>query len=137
MARNSAGRRRCWASRRISGSRAPANRVPFTTSRCCCGYVKYIGPLPGGAQPIGSTTTAPVPIPAAPITMPSQTTTTRATGSATTSNSDGSCPAAAPIKVSRSGIYHLPNGDGNDDRTKVKSCYATPAAQAAGDRGIK
>jgi len=57
---------------------------------------------------------------------------------AATPNADGSCPTSAPIKVSKSGIYHLPTGDGNYQRTKAKSCFASAAAaQAAGYRGIK
>ena len=103
-------------------------------------YVKYIGPLPGGAQPLTpggrplpvTPVPAPTPVPAQPLTTPASNVGSAAPGA------DGGCPAAAPIKVSQSGIYHLPTGDGNYDRTKAKACYATPAAaQATGYRGIK
>jgi len=104
-------------------------------------YVKYVGPLPGGAQPVqevngstgpktaapasGSGATATVPVLPAPLVRPS----------AVPPNADGSCPAAAPIKVSKAGIYHLPQGDGSYARTHAQSCFATPgAAEAAGYR---
>src|SRR5438046_1061481 len=46
----------------------------------------------------------------------------------------GSCPSSAPVKVSRSGVYHLP-GDPFYNQTKAKHCF-TPggAAEAAGYR---
>jgi methylphosphotriester-DNA--protein-cysteine methyltransferase len=43
-------------------------------------------------------------------------------------NPDGSCPESAPIKVSRSGLYHQPSGDPNYGRTKARLCFATPQA---------
>ncbi|GHF65426.1 hypothetical protein HNQ07_004723 [Deinococcus metalli] len=50
----------------------------------------------------------------------------------------GGCPSTAPIKVSRKGIYHLPQGDGNYTATKAIVCFATPAAaEQAGYRGIR
>jgi len=102
-------------------------------------YVKYVGPLPGGAQPVqevagstGQKTAAPASGSAAPI--PVLPATTASSGSAPP-NVDGSCPAAAPIKVSKAGIYHLPQGDGSYARTHAQSCFATPGvAQAAGYR---
>lgn len=49
----------------------------------------------------------------------------------------GNCPTTAPIKVSRKGIYHLA-GDPSYERTKAKSCFATPEdAEAAGFRAPK
>ncbi|GAA4012340.1 hypothetical protein GCM10022631_25190 [Deinococcus rubellus] len=104
-------------------------------------YVKYVGPLPGGAQVLGSTaSTVKVPVLPTPSPVPIQNT-AQGSGSATDSalpNTDGSCPSTAPIKVSKSGIYHLPTGDGNYQRTKAKACFASAAAaQAAGYRGIK
>lgn len=49
-------------------------------------------------------------------------------------NADGSCPATAPIKVGKSGIYHLAS-DPNYAATKAKACFATPqAAEQAGYR---
>jgi len=63
-----------------------------------------------------------------------RTTGEKAAASASTApNADGSCPASAPVKVSKSRIYHLPQGDGSYRRTHAQSCYSTPeAAQAAG-----
>ncbi len=53
-------------------------------------------------------------------------------------NPDGSCPADAPVKVSRSGIYHLPQGDTNYRQTRAVACYADAQdAQNAGYRGVK
>jgi hypothetical protein len=50
---------------------------------------------------------------------------------------EGSCPSSAPVKVSRSGIYHLP-GDPSYKQTKAKHCFATgEAAEAAGYRASK
>jgi len=100
-------------------------------------YVKYVGPLPGGAQPVqevagstgqkrasGSSATAAVPV------LPTTT-----SPSSAPPNADGSCPATALIKVSKAGIYHLPQGDGSYARTHAQSCFATPgAARAAGYR---
>lgn len=77
-------------------------------------YVKYVGPLPGGDT-----------VPATPPSTPA----------ASTPPSGGACPAAAPIKGSRSHIYHLPAGDPNYRATRAVACFATPAqAQAAGYR---
>lgn len=93
-------------------------------------YVKYVGPLPGGAvtPATGGSGTPPAP------TVSPATVTTPTVASAP-GNPDGSCPATAPIKVSRSGIYHSPTGDSNYARTKAQSCFATPqAAEQAGYR---
>lgn len=131
-------------------------------------YVKYIGPLPGGAQaqrhpnqpsiPVTHVPTLPkgaemptlnIPIlpgyepdsPTPPDTMepstpPDQTPDT-STGP-TPPNSDGSCPDIAPVKVSKSGIYHLPEGDPNYVQTHAVACFATAQdAQAAGYRAPK
>ena len=99
-------------------------------------YVKYVGPLPGGRQPLNASTSVPTQVPAQPIQ-----TSTPAQGKAASGappNPDGSCPTSAPIKVSRAGIYHLPTGDGNYNRTKAQQCFSsTAAAQAAGYRGIR
>ena len=99
-------------------------------------YVKYVGPLPGGAQPLmpGGAPTTHVPALPTPSPVPVGKT---AQGTGTT-NADGSCPASAPIKVSKSGIYHLPTGDSNYNRTHAQQCFSSAAAaQAAGYRGIK
>jgi hypothetical protein len=52
-------------------------------------------------------------------------------------NPDGSCPPSAPVKVSRSGLYHVP-GDPSYARTKAKVCFASVRrAKAAGYRAPK
>ena len=105
-------------------------------------YVKYVGPLPGGAPPLVAGAPRSVPVPALPTPAPVSVSKT-AQGSGTTSgaatpNADGSCPASAPIKVSKAGIYHLPSGDSNYNRTHAQQCFASAAAaQSAGYRGIK
>lgn len=101
-------------------------------------YVKYIGPLPGsGPASTPPVTTRP---PAQGTPVPSVTTGVlggRDSG-AVPPLAGGSCPAGAPVKVSRRGIYHLPTGDGNYDATRARACFATPAAaKAAGYRGIR
>ncbi|MFO1419522.1 MAG: hypothetical protein U1F59_00885 [Candidatus Competibacteraceae bacterium] len=93
-------------------------------------YVKYVGSLPGGAvtPAIGNSAA-----PSAPMTSPPPAIAPTVAGAP--GNPDGSCPATAPIKVSRSGIYHQPTGDPNYAATKAKACFATPqAAEHAGYR---
>jgi hypothetical protein len=60
------------------------------------------------------------------------------TGGTRPPNSDGSCPASAPIKGNESSmIYHQP-GQTYYDITKAEECFATPAAaEAAGYRAAK
>jgi len=104
-------------------------------------YVKYVGPLPGGARPVGEVggptgqkTPAPPSGHGAPATVPVLPAPSTSSSSAPP-NADGSCPLTAPIKVSKAGIYHLPQGDGSYARTHAQSCFMTPgAAQAAGYR---
>ena len=111
------------------------------SSNWTAAYVKYLGPLPGGAGVV-KTTQATTQIPAPATTTPAG---SGPVGSQVTSkagplppNADGSCPASAPIKVSRAGIYHLPQGDGSYSRTHARSCFSTAAAaEAAGYRGVK
>lgn len=80
------------------------------------------------ADPAPTPIGAPLPTITAPVAPPL--TAVRVPG-----NADGSCPATAPIKVSKSGIYHLPTGDPNYAATKAKTCFATPqAAEQAGYR---
>lgn len=90
-------------------------------------YKKYVGPVPE-ARP----TATPSPV---------TTTTTPATSTEITpgaaSTPEGSCPSAAPIKGSRSGIYHVP-GSPQYDVTKARQCFpTTQAAEAAGYRAPK
>lgn len=87
-------------------------------------YEKYVGPLPTAQPP-------------APASTPVLVTPERA-AAGVPGNPDGSCPAHAPIKVSRSGIYHQPTGDSNYGITKARLCFATPqAAEQAGYRAPK
>lgn len=108
-------------------------------------YLKYIGPLPGGASVVqvgsvpsvsGVTPLAPVVpvvtplIPARPPPPPAST---------AAPDAAGSCPASAPIKgnIGKERIYHLP-GDAYYSRTRAEACFSSAqAAQAAGFRGIK
>lgn len=87
-------------------------------------YEKYVGPLPTTPPPASAATPVMVtPEPAA---------------AGVPGNPDGSCPASAPIKVSRSGLYHRPSGDPNYANTKARQCFATPqAAEQAGYRAPK
>jgi len=78
-------------------------------------YVKYVGPLPGGGSP-----QTPVPRGESPLRAEAP----RA------ANPDGSCPASAPIKVTKSGLYHLP-GDAYYARSKAQRCVTTEAAAVA------
>lgn len=89
-------------------------------------YAKYVGPLPTDQPASPASASTPV------IVTPEQTV------AGAPGNPDGSCPSNAPIKVSRSGIYHQPMGDPNYARTKAQTCFATPqAAERAGYRAPK
>ena len=112
------------------------------SSNWTAAYVKYLGPLPGGAQPLSSGGSATPPMstlpPPAPVPISKTAQGSGTTSGATTPDADGSCPTSAPIKVSKAGIYHLPTGDGNYNRTHAQQCFASAAAaQSAGYRGIK
>lgn len=91
-------------------------------------YAKYVGPL----QTLQPAAPAPAPTSTPVAVTPEQ------AAAGVPGNSDGSCPESAPIKVSRSGIYHQPTGDSNYSRTKAQTCFATPqAAEQAGYRAPK
>ena len=113
------------------------------SSNWTAAYVKYVGPLPGGAsvsQTAGSTTATQTPVPA-PSLPPVQTPAVQTvpTSGSTPPGPGGSCPASAPIKgnVGQDRIYHLP-GDPSYTRTKAEACFSSAqAAQAAGFRGIR
>ena len=49
-------------------------------------------------------------------------------------NPDGSCPTSAPVKLSKSRIYHVPE-DPNYKNTKAKLCFES--AQAAEQAGYR
>lgn len=136
-------------------------------------YVRYLGPLPGGAQPArnpkhaslpvthvptlprGSVTPAEAPtlnlpiLPGLPTPVePSVQRPPAADRSAPEGanpgapgapaslppTADGGCPDAAPVKVSRAGLFHVP-GDPNYAATRAVACYQdAQAASAAGHR---
>ena len=86
-------------------------------------------------MPSTSTPTQMVPKAATPTTTTATTATTATTNMA--GNPDGSCPESAPVKVSRSKIYHVPEGR-NYSKTKAKYCFANAAAaEQAGFRAPK
>ena len=96
-------------------------------------YVKYIGSLPGGASPV-SINAPSHPSVNKPAGSTSATRSHSLSGAKATPTADGSCPANAPVKVSRAGIYHVP-ADPNYARTHAKHCFATVKnAAAAGFR---
>ncbi len=127
-----------------SGKITLAEAQQAIASNWTSAFVKYVGPLPGGAQPVVVGTPVPRPptttVPAQPpvSSVPSA---SLAWSGQTPPNPDGSCPAAAPIKGnagSKGKIYHLPQGDSNYARTHAEACFSSAAAaQAAGYRGIK
>jgi hypothetical protein len=97
-------------------------------------YVKYVGPLPGGARIVQESGS--VPIPSVKSSRESSGSSAPASRNVTASGSaspkaDGSCPPNAPAKVSRSGIYHLP-GDPTYSRTHARRCFASAQAASAG-----
>lgn len=130
-----------------SGKITLAEAQQAIASNWTTAYVKYLGPLPGGAQPVMTGAPAPLPptttVPAQPpgVPVPAAPSSSSTTTGQTSPNSDGSCPAAAPIKGnagSRGKIYHLPQGDANYARTHAEACFSSAAAaQAAGYRGIR
>jgi hypothetical protein len=82
-------------------------------------YQKYVGPLPGAT----ATTT---PAPDGDMSATGQ------------HDQSGGCPDSMPVKVSNSGIYHVPGGSFYNRTTHIKACFATPAdAEAAGYRASK
>jgi hypothetical protein len=91
-------------------------------------YEKYVGPLPG--ENSGSSAHEHTEIADNQRALATST-------SADQPDEAGNCPSSAPIKVSKKGIYHLAS-DPNYDRTKAKSCFATPTdAETAGFRAPK
>ena len=113
----------------VSGAAAGAGaQLPKTPT------VPLSAPTP--AQPMSmpaAATPAPMAPKAAPTTAPAAVTaTTHIAG-----NPDGSCPESAPVKVSKSKIYHVPEGR-NYAKTKAKYCFANAAAaEQAGFRAPK
>jgi hypothetical protein len=92
-------------------------------------YEKYVGPLPGEIVEQHDA--------AATIVQTESKVASNSQTAEAAPDSARNCPISAPIKVSKNGIYHVV-GDPNYDRTKAKSCYATPTdAEAAGFRAPK
>ena len=88
-------------------------------------YQQYVGPLPQDthSHPTESADSSPSSAATAPVI-----------GSGPQAPVEGSCPATAPIKVTKTGVYHLP-GDPYYGRSKAVQCFATSeAAHAAGFR---
>lgn len=109
-----------------------------------------VSPPPLKAPPVlpGAKPAVPMTSPALPGTKPAMPMTAPATSSAkpapvtagaagVSGHPDGSCPESAPIKGSRSKIYHAPEGR-NYAKTKAKLCFASAeAAEQAGYRAPK
>lgn len=75
--------------------------------------------------------------PAVPAMKPAPVTSSAPVAAGVAGNPDGSCPASAPVKVSRSKIYHVPEGR-SYAKTKAKSCFVSAqAAEQAGYRAPK
>jgi hypothetical protein len=92
-------------------------------------YKTWLGNLKDGTNPSS------VLDPLSPHIIPSSPSTNPISSSrGVPANPDGSCPATSPIKVSRSGIYHLP-GSTFYDRTKAVVCFDTE--QHAKDAGYR
>ncbi len=78
----------------------------------------------------------PMTTPALPVAKPAATSTS-ALGAGVAANPDGSCPETAPVKISKSKIYHVPEGR-NYAKTKAQKCFAdAEAAEQAGYRAPK
>lgn len=78
----------------------------------------------------------PMTTPALPVAKPAATSTS-ALGAGVAANPDGSCPETAPVKISKSKIYHVPEGK-NYAKTKAQKCFAdAEAAEQAGYRAPK
>lgn len=95
-------------------------------------------PVPMSAPTMAPTLTKPMApaAPAAPAATKSAPMATTATAEIP-GNADGSCPDSAPVKISRSKIYHVPESR-NYAKTKAKACFASAqAAEQAGYRAPK
>jgi hypothetical protein len=91
-------------------------------------YKEVLGNLRDGTDPSKVTDALTTPAPASPVVNPFSSTI------GIPPNSDGSCPETAPVKVSRSGIYHVP-GSAFYSRTRAVVCFDTAEhAAAAGYR---
>lgn len=103
-----------------------------------------MAPAPATTKPVPMTAPATTPAltkpmaPAAPAATKAAPMATTATATAEIpGNADGSCPDSAPVKISRSKIYHVPEGR-SYAKTKAKACFASAeAAEQAGYRAPK
>lgn len=101
--------------------------VPMTSPA-----VPMTSPALPGAKPA-----MPMTAPAALGAKPAPATAATAATAGVSGNPDGSCPESAPIKGSRSKIYHAPEGR-SYAKTKAKACFASAeAAEQAGYRAPK
>lgn len=96
-----------------------------------------INSAPSSPAPAGLKTPPATSVPAPTVPKLTPTTTTSAPVADIPGNPDGSCPATAPVKVSKSKIYHVPE-ETNYKNTKAKHCFASAqAAEQAGYRAPK
>lgn len=96
-----------------------------------------INPAPTLPGPAGLKTPPSAPMAAPTVPKPASTATPSAPMADIPGNPDGSCPASAPVKVSRSKIYHVPE-ERDYGKTKAKHCFASAqAAEQAGYRAPK
>jgi hypothetical protein len=96
-----------------------------------------INPAPAMPVPVGPKTPPSAPMAAPTVPKPASAATPSAPVADIPGNPDGSCPASAPVKVSKSKIYHVPD-ETNYKNTKAKHCFASAqAAEQAGYRAPK
>ena len=96
-----------------------------------------INPAPAMPVPVGPKTPPSAPMAAPTVPKPASAATTSAPVADIPGNPDGSCPASAPVKISRSKIYHVPE-ERDYGKTKAKHCFASAqAAEQAGYRAPK
>ena len=96
-----------------------------------------INPAPTLPWPAGLKVPPSAPMAAPTVPKPAPAATPSAPMADIPGNPDGSCPASAPVKVSRSKIYHVPE-ERDYGKTKAKHCFASAqAAEQAGYRAPK
>jgi hypothetical protein len=100
-------------------------------------YQKYVGALPGSVGEPQRSPTESAPANKVEPQLENNTVPKEASGATDLPDTSGNCPASAPIKVSKKGIYHL-QSDPNYGRTKATHCFSTTElAEAEGYRAPK
>lgn len=95
-----------------------------------------LGTIHAAGPPATGSNTPPSAATPAPAAMPVPAATSKSTAGVP-GNPDGSCPTSAPVKLSKSRIYHVPE-DPNYKNTKAKRCFENAqAAEQAGYRAPK